>query len=173
MFSVLTPYYREDVLYSMDDLHKENEDGITTLFYLQKIYPGEFYIFTSSIQLLQSFLQILSSSTVYIKDEWKNYEERIKDTKLGYADKDRSDLDRHWVSYRGQTLARTGQILSISFNTKVNIYSYQLFIYTFFFAGSLVRGMMYYREALKLQCFLDFADDNGWWISFSFFSFCN
>lgn len=44
MFSVLTPYYREDVLYSVDDLHKENEDGITTLFYLQKIYPGEFYI---------------------------------------------------------------------------------------------------------------------------------
>ncbi|KAL8510691.1 hypothetical protein ACS0TY_017495 [Phlomoides rotata] len=102
-FSVLTPYYREDVLYSVDDLHNENEDGITTLFYLQKIYP----------------------------DEWENYEERIKDPRLDYAEEDRSDLDRHWVSYRGQTLART------------------------------VRGMMYYREALKLQCFLDFADDNA------------
>ncbi|KAL0399621.1 UNVERIFIED_CONTAM: Callose synthase 7 [Sesamum radiatum] len=101
-FSVLTPYYREPVLYSTEELNKENEDGITTLFYLQKIYP----------------------------DEWKNYEERIRDPKLGYANKDRSELDRQWVSYRGQTLART------------------------------VRGMMYYRETLELQCFLDFADDN-------------
>jgi hypothetical protein len=40
--SVLTPYYKEDVLYSADELNKENEDGISTLFYLQKIYPGEF-----------------------------------------------------------------------------------------------------------------------------------
>ncbi|KAH6795563.1 hypothetical protein C2S51_036549 [Perilla frutescens var. frutescens] len=101
-FSVLTPYYREDVLYSTDELNKENEDGITTLFYLQKIYP----------------------------DEWKNYLERIKDPELGDAKKDKNESDRYWVSYRGQTLART------------------------------VRGMMYYREALELQCFLDFADDN-------------
>lgn len=34
-----------------------------------------------------------------------------------------------------------------------------LFSYHFFWA---VRGMMYYRETLELQCFLDFADDNGW-----------
>ncbi|KAH6822887.1 glucan synthase-like 7 [Perilla frutescens var. hirtella] len=102
-FSVLTPYYKESVLYSTEELNKENEDGITTLFYLQKIYP----------------------------DEWKNYEERINDLKLDHANKDRSELDRQWVSYRGQTLART------------------------------VRGMMYYRETLELQCFLDFADDNA------------
>lgn len=38
--SVLTPYYKEDVLYSEDELNKENEDGISILFYLQKIYPG-------------------------------------------------------------------------------------------------------------------------------------
>ncbi|GFQ05882.1 callose synthase 7 [Phtheirospermum japonicum] len=102
-FSVLTPYYREPVLYSTEELNKENEDGITTLFYLQKIYP----------------------------DEWKNYLERIQDPKLVLPNKDRSELDRQWVSYRGQTLART------------------------------VRGMMYYRETLELQCFLDFADDNA------------
>ncbi|KAI8031400.1 Callose synthase 7 [Camellia lanceoleosa] len=36
----LTPYYNEDVLYSEEELKKENEDGITTLFYLQKIYPN-------------------------------------------------------------------------------------------------------------------------------------
>jgi len=38
--SVLTPYYKEDVLYSEEELNKENEDGISILFYLQKIYPG-------------------------------------------------------------------------------------------------------------------------------------
>lgn len=41
-FSVLTPYYTEDVLYSEEELHKENEDGISILFYLQKIYPGDY-----------------------------------------------------------------------------------------------------------------------------------
>ncbi|RVW48586.1 Callose synthase 9 [Vitis vinifera] len=39
-FSVFTPYYSETVLYSMDELQKKNEDGISTLFYLQKIFPG-------------------------------------------------------------------------------------------------------------------------------------
>jgi callose synthase len=38
--SVLTPYYKENVVYSKDDLMTENEDGISVLFYLQKIYPG-------------------------------------------------------------------------------------------------------------------------------------
>jgi hypothetical protein len=42
IISVLTPYYKEDVLYSDDELHKENEDGITILFYLKTIYRGEF-----------------------------------------------------------------------------------------------------------------------------------
>lgn len=41
--SVFTPYYSEIVLYSMDELLKKNEDGISLLFYLQKIYPGTFY----------------------------------------------------------------------------------------------------------------------------------
>ena len=27
-------------MYDMDKLNAENEDGITILFYLQKIYPG-------------------------------------------------------------------------------------------------------------------------------------
>ena len=38
---------------------------------------------------------------------------------------------RNWASFRGQTLSRT------------------------------VRGMMYYREALKLQAFLDMAEKQG------------
>ncbi|KAL9244286.1 hypothetical protein vseg_018081 [Gypsophila vaccaria] len=102
-FSVLTPYYKEDVLYSWEELHEENEDGISILFYLQRIYP----------------------------DEWSNFSERVNDPKLGYASKDRMELIRHWVSYRAQTLSRT------------------------------VRGMMYYRQALDLQCFLEYAEDKA------------
>ncbi|KAI3698334.1 hypothetical protein L2E82_41805 [Cichorium intybus] len=95
-FSVLTPYYREDVLYTDEALHRENEDGITILFYLQKIYP----------------------------DEWKNFEERIR------GSHDKTEATSQWVSYRGQTLFRT------------------------------VRGIMYYKEALELQCFLDYEKDD-------------
>jgi hypothetical protein len=43
--SVFTPYYSEIVLYSLAELQKRNEDGITTLFYLQKIYPGPIFPF--------------------------------------------------------------------------------------------------------------------------------
>ncbi|CAA6665355.1 unnamed protein product [Spirodela intermedia] len=103
-FSVLTPYYNEEVLYSEDDLNLANEDGITVLFYLQKIYP----------------------------DEWKNFLERI-DVEDGDIEALKQNMDkiRYWVSYRGQTLSRT------------------------------VRGMMYYRHAIKLQGFLDMLDDTG------------
>jgi hypothetical protein len=37
----LTPYYNEPVLFSIKELEEENEDGVSTLFYLQKIYPGQ------------------------------------------------------------------------------------------------------------------------------------
>ncbi|XP_024025005.1 callose synthase 10 isoform X1 [Morus notabilis] len=101
-FSVFTPYYNETVLYSSSELQKENEDGISILFYLQKIFP----------------------------DEWKNFLERIgrpdstADAELQKISSDSLEL-RFWVSYRGQTLART------------------------------VRGMMYYRRALMLQSYLE------------------
>lgn len=83
-FSVFTPYYSEIVLYSMDELQKKNEDGISTLFYLQKIYP----------------------------DEWMNFLDRIgrdenaSDSELIDNSTDSLEL-RIWASYRGQTLART------------------------------------------------------------------
>ncbi|GAB2285368.1 Callose synthase 12 [Dionaea muscipula] len=81
-FSVLTPYYNEDVLFSKEQLRTDNEDGVSILFYLQTIY----------------------------NDEWENFMERMRregmesdreiwTTKL-------RDL-RLWASYRGQTLART------------------------------------------------------------------
>lgn len=83
-FSVFTPYYSETVLYSMPELLKKNEDGISTLFYLQKIYP----------------------------DEWKNFlarigrDENTHESELNDSTNDILEL-RFWASYRGQTLART------------------------------------------------------------------
>ncbi|XP_058086685.1 callose synthase 10 isoform X2 [Magnolia sinica] len=83
-FSVFTPYYSETVLYSSSELRVENEDGISILFYLQKIFP----------------------------DEWENFLERIgRSESTGDADLQESSRDslelRFWASYRGQTLART------------------------------------------------------------------
>ncbi|KAK7411053.1 hypothetical protein VNO78_02407 [Psophocarpus tetragonolobus] len=83
-FSVFTPYYSETVLYSTSELQKENEDGISILFYLQKIFP----------------------------DEWENFLERIgRGASTGEAELQESSSDslelRFWASYRGQTLART------------------------------------------------------------------
>lgn len=82
-FCVFTPYYSEVVLYSMPELLKKNEDGISILFYLQKIYP----------------------------DEWKNFLSRIKRNEYTlHSELETPDEIlklRYWASYRGQTLART------------------------------------------------------------------
>eukprot|EP01018_Ginkgo_biloba_P025952 Gb_32715 [translate_table: standard] len=80
-FSVLTPYYKEEVLYSLKELQLENEDGVSIVFYLQKIYP----------------------------DEWKNFLERIEcgTEEEVLQDTDKVQELRHWASYRGQTLTRT------------------------------------------------------------------
>ncbi|KAJ3692137.1 hypothetical protein LUZ60_012487 [Juncus effusus] len=91
-FSVITPYFMEEVNFSEEELHM-NQDGASILSYMQKIYP----------------------------DEWKNFLERLG------ADPSSEEI-RYWASFRGQTLSRT------------------------------VRGMMYYRKALKLQAFLEKPD---------------
>lgn len=85
-FSVLTPYYTEDTVYSKELIDKENEDGVSILFYLQKIYP----------------------------DEWDNFLERLGCTPDVEVWKDdgfwtgAKELElRHWASTRGQTLFRT------------------------------------------------------------------
>ncbi|GMJ08614.1 callose synthase 5, ARABIDOPSIS THALIANA GLUCAN SYNTHASE-LIKE 2, GLUCAN SYNTHASE-LIKE 2 [Hibiscus trionum] len=102
-FSVLTPYYSEETVYSKSELEMENEDGVSIIFYLQKIYP----------------------------DEWNNFIERLNCKENEIWENDEKILQlRHWVSFRGQTLCRT------------------------------VRGMMYYRRALKVQAFLDMAMEN-------------
>lgn len=38
-WSCMTPFYSEDVVYSRDDLDQKNEDGLTTLMYLQVGFP--------------------------------------------------------------------------------------------------------------------------------------
>ncbi|KAH1047451.1 hypothetical protein J1N35_038235 [Gossypium stocksii] len=102
-FSVLTPYYSEETVYSKTELEMENEDGVSIIFYLQKIFP----------------------------DEWNNFTERLNCKENEIWENDEKILQlRHWVSLRGQTLCRT------------------------------VRGMMYYRRALKIQAFLDMATEN-------------
>ncbi|KAJ0446625.1 putative 1,3-beta-glucan synthase [Helianthus annuus] len=81
-FSVLTPYYNEEVVYSKEQLRTENEDGISVLYYLQTIYA----------------------------DEWVNFLQRMKREGMVSEDElwmDKSRDLRLWASYRGQTLART------------------------------------------------------------------
>ncbi|XP_042488374.1 callose synthase 3-like isoform X2 [Macadamia integrifolia] len=77
-FSVLTPYYVEDVLFSIRNLEEENEDCVSILFYLQKIYP----------------------------DEWTNFQERVGHEDVKGNPELEEEL-RLWASYRGQTLSRT------------------------------------------------------------------
>uniref|UniRef100_A0A0D3BA47 1,3-beta-glucan synthase n=1 Tax=Brassica oleracea var. oleracea TaxID=109376 RepID=A0A0D3BA47_BRAOL len=54
---VFTPYYSEVVLYSMAELTKRNEDGISILFYLQKIYPVRGMMYYRKALMLQSYLE--------------------------------------------------------------------------------------------------------------------
>ncbi|KAG8646373.1 callose synthase 1 isoform X1 [Manihot esculenta] len=80
-FSVLTPYFDEDVLYSINQLENPNEDGVSILFYLQKIFP----------------------------DEWTNFLEQVdcaSEEQLRETEELKEKL-RLWASYRGQTLTKT------------------------------------------------------------------
>ncbi|CAI5957562.1 unnamed protein product [Closterium sp. NIES-64] len=80
-FSVLTPYYSEDVMYGARQLNEENEDGVSILFYLQKIYP----------------------------EEWSNFLERMGcESEEELVARENGDRElRAWASNRGQTLWRT------------------------------------------------------------------
>ncbi|XP_056172840.1 putative callose synthase 8 isoform X2 [Syzygium oleosum] len=62
-------------------------------------------------------------------DEWSNFGERMGSGDVKELKDQNCEELRNWASFRGQTLSRT------------------------------VRGMMYYREALKLQAFLDMAGE--------------
>eukprot|EP00899_Mesostigma_viride_P004611 jgi/Mesvir1/14150/Mv21726-RA.2 len=77
--SILTPYYNEIVIYSKAELHKENEDGVSTIYYLQTVFP----------------------------DDWDNFLERMGKKEEELWALDEAFEIRLWASYRGQTLART------------------------------------------------------------------
>jgi len=80
-WSVLTPFYAEDLLYSAKELAIKNEDGVSVLYFLKTVHP----------------------------DEWRNFLERMgvsDETKLWKDRKLALEL-RLWASFRGQTLART------------------------------------------------------------------
>lgn len=40
--SVMTPYYSEETVYSRNDLEMDNEDGVSIIYYLRKIFPGPY-----------------------------------------------------------------------------------------------------------------------------------
>ncbi|XP_060187946.1 putative callose synthase 8 isoform X2 [Lycium barbarum] len=65
-------------------------------------------------------------------DEWENFLERMERERIDESNdeiEEEEEEERNWASFRGQTLSRT------------------------------VRGMMYLRKALKLQAFLDMAEE--------------
>lgn len=81
-WSVITPFYGEDVLYSKSDLESK-QDGLDvhTLLYLQTLY----------------------------KRDWQNFLERVKPRRNLWKDPNSALELRLWASLRGQTLARTVQ----------------------------------------------------------------
>uniref|UniRef100_K3W706 1,3-beta-glucan synthase n=1 Tax=Globisporangium ultimum (strain ATCC 200006 / CBS 805.95 / DAOM BR144) TaxID=431595 RepID=K3W706_GLOUD len=81
-WSVMTPFYGEDVLYSKSDLESK-QDGLDvhTLLFLQTLY----------------------------KQDWENFLERVKPKKNFWKDPHTAIELRLWASLRGQTLTRTVQ----------------------------------------------------------------
>lgn len=103
----MTPYYTEEVLFSLTELEEPNEDGVSILFYLQKIFPGLCFECWEIYHISPS----LSNLNKYLADEWNNFLERLDclgEEELRGSDESEDQL-RHWASYRGQTLTRTGK----------------------------------------------------------------
>lgn len=79
-WTCMTPFYSEDVVYSRADLEQKNDDGLTTIMYLQALY----------------------------KSDWRNYMERTGIAGEQQAmSKTHLEDTRLWASFRAQTLART------------------------------------------------------------------
>ncbi len=87
-WTVLTPFYSEDVLYSRSDLEKETEDGVSQLLYLQTIFPLEWGYFLERVGLDATAYAAGSATTT-----------TIPHTHMVAA--------RLWATHRGQTLCRT------------------------------------------------------------------
>jgi hypothetical protein len=118
-----------------------------------------------------------------LADEWDNFLERMKlQSELQIWNNDEYvDELRHWASYRGQTLSRTGkELLNSPFLSNNPLCNAQIetcatcviHVFITWRNNSVehwqlaccwlpVRGMMYYRRALELQAFLDMASEEG------------
>jgi callose synthase len=95
-------------------------------------YQEDINYSTNELHSTKSSVSIIFYMQKIFPDEWKNFLERMGCDNLDALKKEGKEEElRNWASFRGQTLSRT------------------------------VRGMMYCREALKLQAFLDMADDEG------------
>lgn len=96
----------------------ENEDGISIIFYLQKIFPGITYEgfyrslsnMTTTVQMDTVQLLFTHMAVISFLDEWKNLLERLncKEESEVWENEENVLQLRHWVSLRGQTLCRTG-----------------------------------------------------------------
>ncbi|KAF9609342.1 hypothetical protein IFM89_015597 [Coptis chinensis] len=71
-FSVLTPYYNKEVLYNKEQLRTESEDGVSTLFYRQKIDDDEWINFLE---------RMLERGMVYENEIGNN---KLKDLRFGH-----------------------------------------------------------------------------------------
>ena len=84
-WTVLTPFYSEDLLYSAKELAAKTEDGVSMLYFLKTVHEAE----------------------------WRNFLERVGVGKTGseearlFTEKALLEELRLWASFRGQTLART------------------------------------------------------------------
>ncbi|KAK6946569.1 1,3-beta-glucan synthase subunit FKS1-like, domain-1 [Dillenia turbinata] len=114
----------------MDMPHAPKVRNMLSFSVLTPHYMEEVNFSKEELHLSQQAVSILFYMQRIYPDEWKHFLERMGcGNSEGLYTEGKVEDLRNWASFRGQTLSRT------------------------------VRGMMYYRQALKLQAFLDMADD--------------
>ena len=84
-WTVMTPFYAEDLLYSAKELAAKTEDGVSTLIFLKTVHGNEWNNFLERIGVGKS----------------REEEQRL------FKEKPLLEELRLWASFRGQTLART------------------------------------------------------------------
>uniref|UniRef100_M8C0S0 1,3-beta-glucan synthase n=1 Tax=Aegilops tauschii TaxID=37682 RepID=M8C0S0_AEGTA len=122
------------------------------------------YFLLENIQLTASlFSHQCSNSILQRGDEWKNFFERIR-PKDEESRKSMMDEISRWASYRGQT-AKTGKVTNSTERPKLDpkdeflkARMEDISLWASYRGQTLtrtVRGMMYYRRALEIQCIQD------------------
>ena len=82
VWTVLTPFYSEDVIMTKADLLAKNSDGVTTLLYMQTLYKADWLNFLERRKIGEGAEHAIWSDA------------HVLETRL-------------WASFRAQTLART------------------------------------------------------------------